>query len=108
GAGQARRFETQHGSGPPQADFGNEILKAIAPDAGGSGAALILVNDDYERLRPSQGLGALGQLVLAGRTRGVVADLNQRRLSNIDQSGTGQVLVAELSRVEGSDHDFSP
>ena len=78
GAGQARRFSTEDGSRPPQADFGDERLKAIATGAGGPGAALILVDDDHEMLRPSQVLGALGQLVLAGRTRGIVTDLHQR------------------------------
>src|SRR5712691_8679318 len=108
GAGQARRFETQYGSGPPQADFGDEILKAIATGSGGSGAALILVNDHHERLWPSQGLGTLRKLVLAGCTGRVVSDLDECRLAHVDESGTGQVLVAELGRVESGHHDFSP
>jgi hypothetical protein len=78
GAGQARRFSTEDGSRPPQADCGDEMLKALATDAGGARPPLVLVNDDHEMLRPSQVVGALGQLVLAGGTGGVVAHLHQR------------------------------
>jgi hypothetical protein len=67
-----------------------------------------LVNDDHERLGPAQGLGALGQLVLAGRPGGVVPDLDEGRLTYINQRRTGPVLVAELGRVEGDDQDVSP
>jgi hypothetical protein len=101
GAGQARRCSTQHGSGPPQADFGDELCNPIATAAGSAGAAVLVVHDDHERFRPSQVGSALRPVVLAGGPGGVVADLAEGRLAYGDESGTGQVLVAELGRGEG-------
>src|SRR5256885_14127419 len=83
-------------------------LKAVTPRAGRPGTALILVNHNHEMLRPSQAMGALGQLVLAGRTGSMVADLHEGGLSHVDQSGTGQVLIAELDRVEWGAHYLPP
>src|SRR3989442_2294873 len=74
--GQAGRFQTQDGSRPPQADFGDEILQAVPASAGGPGTPLVLVNDDDEMRRPPQVLGALSQGILSGRTGCVVADLH--------------------------------
>jgi hypothetical protein len=77
GAGQTGRFSTQDRSRPPQADLSNKILKAVSTGAGGSGAALVLINDDDERFWPSQVVGAFSELVLARCTGGVIADLHE-------------------------------
>jgi hypothetical protein len=77
GASQARRFSTPHRSGSPQADCGDARLTALSPSARGARTTLVLVHDDDQRLRPSQSVGALSALILAGRTRRILTDLHE-------------------------------
>src|SRR5258708_25270735 len=51
-AGQARSVETDHKTGVAKADFGDQLLEAVALDAGRSRFAEILVTDLYPLLWP--------------------------------------------------------
>ena len=85
GTGQARGCQAEDGTGPAQADFRDQLLKALATHAGGPRATLILIQDPDLIFEPNQLAGTVGQLVLACSTTGVLSDLAQRRLPNIDQ-----------------------
>ena len=65
-AGQARDFQAQNGSDVAESDFSHQPLKPVASNGSGAGLALILVNDLDASWFPSQLLGALDQVILAG------------------------------------------
>jgi hypothetical protein len=74
-AGQARDFQAQHRSHVAQSHFGHQPLKSIAPNTRGARLALILVNDANTSLVPPQLMCPLDQIILPGRTAGIVPDL---------------------------------
>src|SRR6516162_7491519 len=59
--------------------------QSLAGRRGGARAPLVLVDDGDGRAGPAQVLGALHEVVLPGRAGGVLADLEQGRLPDVDQ-----------------------
>src|SRR5262249_8722607 len=95
-AGQARGFQAEYGSGPAQADLGDEVLEAITTGRRGPGAPLILVDDLNAIGGPSQIASAPGEIVLPGGAAGVFADLQGSGLADVDQGESVEVVRSDL------------
>src|SRR5436305_13294518 len=67
GAGEAGGFEAEDGPGLAESNLGDQELEAVAIHGGGTGAALVLIDDGDGRLGPTQILSPLHEVVLAGR-----------------------------------------
>ena len=90
-AGQAGAFQPEDDPGPPEGHLGDQLLEPFP--VGGAGAGLALVDVDHGDLGggPAQRDRLAAQVVLADRGLGVVQDLLEARLADIEQSGPGQV-----------------
>ena len=97
---QTRGLQAQDGAGAAESDLGHQVLEAVATDGGGPGVPLVLVDDPDAFPGPSQSLGVLRQVILAGGAGDVVAHLNEGRLPDIDQGLAVEMLGADLG---GSD-----
>jgi hypothetical protein len=95
-SGQPRALQPEHDPGLAERDLGDQPLETLPVGCGGAGAALVDVDDDDVAVGPAQRGGLPAQVVLAARRFGVVGDLIQRRLSDI------QVGVA--AQMRGGDH----
>ena len=96
GTSQARGLQAQDGAGTAESDLGHQVLEAVASDGGGPGVALVLVDDVDVSLGPSELLGSLRQVVLAGGAGDVVAHLHGGRLPDIDQGSASRCSVRIL------------
>ena len=108
GAGQARGFQAEDGPGLAQPDLGDQELEAVAVHRGGAGASLVLVDDGDGRLRPAQVLGPLHEVVLPGGAGGVLADLQQGGLADVDEGGAVKMVGTNLGTAAWNGHDGSP
>ena len=104
GTRQARRFQAEDGAGTAESDLGHQVLEAVATDGGGPGVTLVLVDDLDVFLGPSELVGALRQVVLAGGAGDVVAHLHGGRLPDIDQGLAVEMLGADLGGAESWRH----
>src|SRR5215218_11125656 len=94
-ARQPRRLQRQDQPDMPEADLGDELLKAEPPVTGGARAAEVLVDHDDRPGRPAQLDGALAQRILARRR----LHLRQRRLTHIHDRAPPAVRIADLAAV---------
>ena len=90
-AGQPGAFQAQDDPGPAEGDLGDQLLESFP--VGGGGAGLALVDVDHGDLAggPAERDRLAAQVVLADRGLGVVQDLLEARLPDIEQGGPGQV-----------------
>jgi hypothetical protein len=91
---EPRCLDRDHDSDAHLTDGGQQLLEAGARDAT-TGAAEIVINDD--NIAPAQLSRALRQIVLAALTFQVVDDLIGRRLTDVDDGLTGEVLRRDLA-----------
>src|SRR3954467_10113176 len=92
-AGEARGFDRDDGADAALADGGEQLLEA-RPGNTGAGAAEIVV--DHLNGVPPQRTGAIDEGILPAAALVIVEDLIGRRLANIDEGATGQVLRRDL------------
>ena len=88
-AGQPRYLEPHDDPGLTQAHLGDQALEAGAARRRGGGDAQVVVDDDDLLVRPAEGHRAAAQVILATRAFGVLKDLMQGRLSDIETSRVG-------------------
>ena len=82
--------------GLPQPDLSYQELETVAAHGGGTGESLVLIDDGDGRGRPTQFLRPLHEVVLAGRTGGVFADLKECRLPDVDEGGALKMVETNL------------
>jgi hypothetical protein len=85
-AGQPGAFQAGHDPGPAGGDLGDQVLGSFP--AGGAGAGLALVDAGHGDLVrcPAQADRLAAQVVLADRGFGVVEDLFEAGLPDVEQS----------------------
>ena len=85
-AGQPGAFQAEHDPGPAQGHLGDQVLESFP--VGGAGAGVALVDfDDGDLVRcPAQRDRLAAQVVLADRRLGVVDDLLEAGLADVQQS----------------------
>ena len=90
-SGQPGAFQAEHDPGAAEGHFGDQLLEPFP--VGGGGAGLALVDVDHGDLAggPAQRDRLAAQVVLADRGFGVVDDLLEAGLADIQQGGLGQV-----------------
>ena len=93
-AGQPGAFQAEHDPGPAQGHLGDQLLESFP--VGGAGAGLALVDVDHGDLAggPAQRDRPAAQVVLADRGLGVVDDLLEAGLADIEQRGPGDRWAA--------------
>jgi len=92
----ARREASRLKTAPAQANLGDEVLKTVGTGRGRSRVPLILVDDLDPLLRPSQVVGATGQVILPGGAGGVFAHLNHGGLADVDLGHTVEMIRPDL------------
>ena len=104
-AGQPRHLQAEHDPDLPQADVGHQPLEAGA--AGGLGARLAqVVVDDHDLVGvPAQGDRLVLEAVLPPRALGVLLDLEEGRLADVEISLSRQMAGGDLV-VEA--HEVTP
>src|SRR5258708_24564774 len=105
---QARHLQAEHCPNMPQTHFSHQPLKAITANDRGAGLPLILVDHLDTSRRPTQVLSALDEIILPGRTAGVFADLEQRRLPHINDSEPIKMIRTDFLGRWSVQHSFPP
>ncbi len=90
-AGQPGAFQAQDDPGPARGHLGDQVLEPFPVGGGGAGVALVDVDHGDLVCRPAQRDRLAAQVVLADRGFGVVDDLLEGGLADIQQSWPGQV-----------------
>jgi hypothetical protein len=90
-AGQPGAFQAEDDPGPAEGDLGDQLLESFPVRGGGAGVALVDVDDGDLAGGPAQRDRPAAQVVLADRGLGVVDDLLEGGLPDIQQGGPGQV-----------------
>ena len=103
---QPRRLQGQDDADLAGADLGQELLEPLRGAGRAARAALVLVDRLDGSGRPAQGLGALGQGVLAGGALAVAADLVGAGLADVDDRLAAQVAGLDF-RLPCSCHAFT-
>jgi len=91
-----------------QDDLCDQELEAIAAHGGRTGESLVLINDRDGSFRPAQFLGALHEVVLAGRAGGVFTDLKESGLSDVNKRRAFKMVQTNLGTAAWESHDRSP
>lgn len=103
-SGQPGHLEPEDDPGVSHADLGDQPLEAVAALGGGTGLALVGVDDDDLGVVPAQCDRAAAQGVLSGGRLGVVDDLFEGGLADIEVGVTQQMLAGHLARRRGRVH----
>ena len=104
--GQPGHLQAEHDPGPAHADLGDQVLEAFPVGGAGAGVALVDIDGDDLGRGPAQRGGPLPQRVLPGGGLGVVEDLLEGGLADIQVGVAGQVTGGHLGRVAA--HRCSP
>jgi hypothetical protein len=90
-AGQPGAFQAEHDPGPAQRHLGDQVLESFP--VGGRGAGVALVDVDHGDLvcRPAEADRLAAQVVLADRGLGVVDDLLEAGLADVQKRRSGQM-----------------
>ena len=103
-AGQPGAFQAEHDPGPAQRHLGDQLLEAFP--VRGAGAGLALVDVDHGDLAgvPAERDRLAAQVVLADRGLGVVDDLLEAGLADVQKRRPGQVGGGHLRRRGIGEH----
>ena len=103
-SGQAGAFQAEHDPGPAEGHFGDQLLESFP--VGGGGAGLALVDVDHGDLAggPAQRDRLAAQVVLADRGLGVVEDLLEAGLADVQKRRPGKVGGGHLGRRGAGEH----
>src|SRR5262249_58112619 len=108
GAGQAGSFEAEDSPGLAQPDLSDQELEPIAVHGGGTGASLVLIDDGDGRPGPAQVLSTLHEVVLPGSAGGMLTNLEQGGLPDVDERLAVKMVGANLGTAARDDHGGSP
>ncbi len=106
-AGQPGAFQAQHDPGPAEGDLGDQLLESFPVGGAGAGLALVDVDDGDLVCGPAQADRVAAQVVLADRGLGVVRDLLEAGLPNIEQGGPGEMGGGHLRGGGVGEHGCS-
>jgi len=95
-AREPRDFQPQNQPHLSESDFSYESLEAQAISRRGSRMAQILINDDDSLIRPAQCSRSVAQGILAGSTLGILKDLLQRTLTDIQTCQSSEMISGDL------------
>ena len=103
-AGQPGAFQAEYDPGPAQRHLGDQLLEAFP--VGGGRAGLALVDVDHGDLAgvPAQRDRLAAQVVLADGGLGVVDDLFEAGLADVQKRGPGEVGGGHLGRRGFGEH----
>src|SRR3954471_18076594 len=93
-ARQPRRLDAEHGADSTSAEFGNQALEAGARGEAGARAAEIVV--DHGDRHEAGSAGSVHKAVLALLALEVAKHLRHRRLPDVDDRATCQMLSGDL------------
>ena len=96
GAGKPGDFQAEHRPDLAQADPGDQVLEPVAVRCRAPGQAQVGIDHLDGSAGPAQPGGLPGQVVLAQRGLGVLADLHQRRLADVYDRRPLQVSAGHL------------
>ena len=82
-AGETRDLQAQHQTDLTEADFGDQVLEPGAVGGGGRRVPQVLVDHDDALVGPPQGERPFAQGVLPRRALGVLEDLLERALADV-------------------------
>jgi hypothetical protein len=91
-AGEARRFQTEHGTSVLAPHFGDKPLKAITGSGRRTGLALVLINNANPFSGPAEGQRPGHQVILPGGAAGVGTHLEQGELADGDEGLPVEVI----------------
>jgi len=103
-AGQPGAFQAEHDPGPPQGHLGDHLLEPFPVGGGGAGVALVDVDHGDLVTGPAQADRLAAQVVLADRGLGVVDDLLEAGLADVQESRPGEVGGGHLRRRGIGEH----
>ena len=106
-AGQPGAFQAQHDPGPAQGHLGDQLLEAFPVGGRCAGLALVDIDDGDLPGGPAQRDRPAAQVVLADRGLGVVQDLLEAGLTDVEQGGPGQVGGGHLRGGGTGEHGYS-
>ncbi len=106
-AGQPGAFQAEHDPGAAQGDLGDQLLESFPVGGAGAGVALVDVDDGDLGGGPAERDRLAAQVVLADRGLGVVQDLLEARLADVEQGGPGQVGGGHLRGGGIGEHGYS-
>ena len=106
-AGQPGAFQAEHDPGPAEGHLGDQLLEPFPVGGGGAGLALVDVDDGDLVGGPAQRDRLAAQVVLADRGLGVVDDLLEAGLPDVEQRPAGQVGGGHLRRRGIGEHRVS-
>ena len=106
-SGQPRALQPEHDPGLAERDLSDQPLETLPVGGGGAGAALVDIDDDDVAVGPAQRGGLAAQVVLAARRFGVVDDLIQRRLSDIQVGSRRRCAAVTMDGVSFTRRSFS-
>ena len=102
---QSRDLEAEDDADPAHGDLGGHMGEAGTTGGLGAGKPQIIIDDGDGGPRPSQPQGFIDQRVLTTGRLGVVLDLGQRGLANIDEGGPPDMVGADGGLIS---HGWSP
>ena len=106
-AGQPGAFQAQDDPGPAEGDLGDQLLESFPVGGAGAGLALVDVDDGDLAGGPAQRDRPAAQVVLADRGLGVVQDLLEAGLADIQQGGPGEMGGGHLRGGGVGEHGCS-
>ena len=106
-AGQPGAFQAQHDPGPAEGDPGDQLLESFPVGGAGAGLALVDVDDGDLGGGPAERDRLAAQVVLADRGLGVVQDLLEAGLADIQQGGPGEMGGGHLRGGGVGEHGCS-
>ena len=107
-AGQPGAFQAEDDPGPAGGDLGDQLLESFPVGGAGAGVALVDVDDGDLGGGPAERDRLAAQVVPADRGLGVVDDLLEGGLADIQQGGSGQMGSGHLRGGGIGEHAGAP